>query len=229
MTQFDFSAIWNALPYLFFTGMKFTLTLTAVSAISGIVMGTVLASMRISGIVVLSTPATLYVNTMRSIPLLLVIFGFYFLVPYVGGWIMQSSSPLQVGAVWSAIITFSMFEAAYYCEIIRSGIQSIPKGQIFASKALGMNYRQTMRLVILPQAFRNMIPSMLTATIVLFQDTSLVYVLSLTDFLGAATKVAQRDGRLIELYVFVAFVYLVICVSVSQLVKQLEWRMKRTR
>ena len=122
------------------------------------------------------------------------------------------------------MITFTLFEAAYFCEIMRAGIQSISRGQVSASLALGLSPWQSMRHVVLPQAFRNMIPALLTRVIILFQDTSLVYVLSLTDFLGAASKIGQRDGRLVELYLFVALVYFLICFTASRLVKRLEKR-----
>jgi glutamate/aspartate transport system permease protein len=164
------------------------------------------------------------VNLVRSIPLLLVIFWFYFLVPYIGAWIIGSPTPIKVGAFWSSVITFTMFEAAYYSEIMRAGIQAIPRGQVWAGYALGLNYWQTMGTIVLPQAFRNMLPILLTQTIILFQDTSLVYVLSITDFLGAASKVAQRDGRLVEMYTFAALVYFVICFGLSMLVKRLQAR-----
>lgn len=223
-TSFDFAAIWDAIPYLFTTGMAFTVTLTVLAGVMGLLLGTVLALMRLSPIRLLSVPAGIYVNTMRSIPLLLVIFWFYFLMPYIGAWIIGSSRPVHLGGFRSAVITFTLFEAAYFCEIMRAGIRSVSSGQLSAGLALGLTPRQTMLKVILPQAFRNMMPPLLTRTIILFQDTSLVYVLSLTDFLGAATKVAQRDGRLVELYVFVALVYLVICFMASQLVKRVENR-----
>jgi glutamate/aspartate transport system permease protein len=161
---------------------------------------------------------------MRSLPLVLVIFWFYFLVPYIGQWLTGASRPIRVGAFASSLITFVMFEAAYFSEIMRAGIQSISKGQPAAAQALGLNYWQTMRYVVLPQAFRNMLPVLLTQTIVLFQDTSLVYVLSITDFLGAASKVAQRDGRLVEMYLFAALVYFVICCIASFGVRQLQSR-----
>jgi glutamate/aspartate transport system permease protein len=163
-----------------------------------------------------------YVNLMRSIPLILVIFWFYFLVPLVLQSLMGYERPPQVGPDRSAYITFIMFEAAFFCEIMRAGIQSIPKGQVAAAQALGLNYRLTMAKIVLPQAFRNMLPVLLTQTIILFQDTSLVYVLSVTDFLGAASKIAQRDSSLVEMYTFVALVYLAICFSMSMLVKALQ-------
>ena len=220
--QFDFNVIERSWGYLFREGMTFTLTLTALAMTGGIFFGTLLAMMRLSSIKPLAWIAGVYVNLMRSIPLVLVIFWFYFLVPYIGAYLIGSSQPIKVGAFYSSVITFTLFEAAYYCEIMRAGIQSVSRGQVSAGYALGLDYWQVMAKVILPQAFRNMIPILLTQTIVLFQDTSLVYVLSITDFLGAASKVAQRDGRLVEMYIFAALVYFVICFGGSLLVKQLQ-------
>ena len=222
--NFDFDVISRSWVYLFQTGMVFTLKLTALAMVGGIVLGTVLALMRLSSNRLISGVASSYVNLIRSIPLVLVIFWFYFLVPYIAAWVIGAEEPVKVGAFSSALITFIMFEAAYYCEIMRSGIQSIPRGQVWAGQALGMNYRQTMGSIVLPQAFRNMIPVLLTQTIVLFQDVSLVYVLSIPDFVGAASKIAQRDGRLVEMYVFVAVVYFVLCYALSFLVKRLQKR-----
>ncbi|HTS84444.1 MAG TPA: amino acid ABC transporter permease [Usitatibacter sp.] len=222
MGGFDWAEIQHAIPYLFKEGMTFTVTLTLLAMAGGIVFGTLLAMMRLSSYKVLSLGAGAYVNLLRSIPLVLVIFWFYFLVPYIGGWITRSSSPIQVGAFYSAVITFTMFEATYYCEIMRAGIQSIPRGQVWSGYALGLDYWQTMGYIVLPQAFRNMIPVLLTQTIILFQDTSLVYVISATDFLGAASKVANRDYRLVEMYSFVAVVYFVISFGLSYLVKRLQ-------
>ena len=224
MTGFDFDVIERSLPYLFREGMVFTLTLTALAMTGGIVFGTLLAMMRLSSIKVLSLMAGGYVNLMRSVPLVLVIFWFFFLVPYIGAWLIGAKDPVKVGAFWSAVITFTMFEAAYYCEIMRAGIQSIARGQIWAGYALGLDYWQTMGRIVLPQAFRNMIPVLLTQTIILFQDTSLVYVISATDFLGAAAKIANRDYRLVEMYVFVAIVYFIVSYALSTLVRRLQNR-----
>src|ERR1700744_2665136 len=194
ISNFDFDVIWRSLPYLFREGMTFTLMLTGLSAAGGLVFGTLIALMRLSGYRVLGFIAGVYVDFMRTLPLVLVIFWFYFLVPYIGQWITGSSSPIRVGAFASSLITFVLFEAAYFSEIMRAGIQSISRGQPAAASALGLTYRQSMRYVVLPQAFRNMLPVLLTQTIVLVQDTSLVYVLSIPGVLGAASKVAQRDG-----------------------------------
>ena len=227
--NFDFDVIRRSLAYLFFDGMRFTLTLTAMAAFGGLVFGTLIALMRLSGIRPLSVVAGLYVNLMRSLPLVLVIFWFYFLVPYIGQWLTGASRPVKVGAFASSLITFIMFEAAYFSEIMRAGIQSISKGQPMAAQALGLTYGQTMRYVVLPQAFRNMLPVLLTQTIVLFQDTSLVYVVSITDFLGAASIVGQRDGRLVEMYLFAALVYFTISCAASFGVRQLQARIAIVR
>lgn len=223
-SDFDFEVIVRSLPYLLKEGLTFTLTLTALATVGGIVLGTVIAMARLSSYRALRLAGAGYVNFLRSLPLVLVIFWFYFLVPYVLQWITDAPRPVPVGAFTSALITFTIFEAAYFSEIIRAGIQSIPSGQPAAAQALGLNYWQSMRYVILPQAFRNMLPVMLTQTIILFQDTSLVYVVSLPDFLGAASKIAQRDGRLVEMYLFVAVVYFVISFVASRLVKRLQAR-----
>jgi len=226
---FDFDVIERSLPYLFREGMTFTLKLTALAMTGGIVFGTLLAMMRLSSYRALNLPATAYVNLMRSVPLVLVIFWFYFLVPFIGAWIIGSKQPIQVGAFWSSVITFTLFEAAYYAEIMRAGIQSVSRGQAWAGYALGLNYWQCMGRIVLPQAFRNMLPVLLTQTIILFQDTSLVYVLSITDFLGSAAKIAQRDGRLVEMYTFVAIVYFIISITLSYCVKHLQQRIAIVR
>ncbi len=221
---FDFDVIERSLGYLFREGMTFTITLTLIAMTGGIIFGTLLAMMRLSSIKPVSWLAGAYVNLMRSIPLVLVIFWFFFLVPYIGAWVIGSNQPIKVGAFYSAAITFTMFEAAYYCEIMRAGIQSIARGQVWSGYALGLNYWQTMGHIVLPQAFRNMVPVLLTQTIILFQDTSLVYVISATDFLGAASKVANRDYRLVEMYSFVAVVYFIVSYALSLVVKRLQTR-----
>ena len=226
---FDFDVIRRSFGYLFLDGMTFTLTLTGLAAFGGIVFGTLIALMRLSGLRLLGRIAGLYVDLMRSLPLVLVIFWFYFLVPYVGQWVTGASRPVSVGAFTSALVTFIMFEAAYFSEIMRAGIQSISRGQPAAASALGLTYSHSMRYIVLPQAFRNMLPVLLTQTIVLFQDTSLVYVLSMPDFLGAASKVAQRDGRLVEMYLFAAVVYFTISCAASFGVRRLQTRISIVR
>ena len=221
--DFDFEVIYRALPFLW-QGMQFSLWLTFLAMCGGIVFGTLLAMMRLSSHRPLSLPASTYVNLMRSIPLILVLFWFFFLVPVIMQMIQHTDTPVPVGRFTSALITFIMFEAAYYAEIMRAGIQSIPRGQLSASYALGYDYWQTMRYVVLPQAFRNMLPILLTQTIILFQDTSLVYVMSSTDFMGAADKIAHRAGRPVEMYSFAALVYFLVCSFLSLLVRKLQTR-----
>ena len=210
MGDLDFEVIGRSLPYLL-KGLQYTVQLTAVAALGGTFFGTLLAMARLSSFRPVALAAAGYVNLMRSIPLLLVIFWFYFLVPVIVQSVMGWERPPQIGAERSAYITFIMFESACFCEIMRAGIQSISKGQVGAAYALGLNYWQAMKLVILPQAFRNMLPVLLTQTIVLFQDVSLVSLLNVTDFVGASVKIAQRDSRVVEMYAFVAVVYFILC------------------
>src|SRR3978361_83980 len=221
--NFDLDVIRRSLAYLFFDGMTFTLTLTGLSALGGLIFGTLIALMRLSSFRLLGRIAGLYVDLMRSLPLVLVIFWFYFLVPYLGQWLTGASRPIRVGAFTSSLVPFILFEAAYFSEIMRAGIQSISKGQPAAANALGLTYAQTMRYVGLPQAFRNMLP------ILLFQHTSVVYVLAMPDFLGAASKVAQRDGRLVEMYLFAAVVYFAISCAASFGVRRLQARISIVR
>lgn len=218
MGDFDFSVIFDNLPFLL-EGMQTTLLLTVVAMFGGILLGTLLALARMSSFSVLSGIATSYINFFRSLPLILVIFWFYFLAPLVLG--------RPVGGLYSVLVAFTLFEAAYYAEIIRAGISSVRSGQAAAARALGMTYAQSMQFVVLPQAFRAMIPILLTQGIVLFQDTSLVYVVGLKDFLVSAELIANREQRLIEMFSFVALVYFAICLSASQGVKFLERRMRR--
>jgi glutamate/aspartate transport system permease protein len=214
-TQFDFSVIAPSLPFLW-EGLKFTAKLTLIAMSGGIFLGTLLALARLSSITPLATVATWYVNLMRSIPLLMVILWFFLVIPIFTG--------KPMGAETSAIITFTAFEAAYFSEIMRAGIQSVPRGQVFAGQAIGMTYWQTMSYVVLPQAFRNMLPILLTQTIILFQDTSLVYAIGAKDLLKAAEIAGKNYGRPLEMYVFVALVYFVICFALSYLVKHLQSR-----
>ncbi|MDB5842325.1 MAG: gltK [Herminiimonas sp.] len=223
MGDLDFDVVRRTWPYLL-TGLQYTVQLTVVAALGGTFFGTLLAMARLSSFKPLAMTAAGYVNLMRSIPLLLVIFWFYFLLPVILQSITGSERPVNIGADRSAYITFIMFEAAYFCEIMRAGIQSISKGQVGAGFALGLNYWQSMRYIILPQAFRNMLPILLTQTIVLFQDVSLVSLLNVTDFVGASVKIAQRDSRVVEMYLFVAIVYFVLCFTLSSLVKRLQKR-----
>jgi glutamate/aspartate transport system permease protein len=218
----DFSGIIPALPGLW-NGMQMTLQLMVLGIIGGVVLGTLLALMRLSSNKLLSRVAGAYVNYFRSIPLLLVITWFYLAVPFVLRWITGEDTP--VGAFTSCLVAFMMFEAAYFCEIVRAGVQSISKGQMGAAQALGMSYSQTMRLIILPQAFRKMTPLLLQQSIILFQDTSLVYTVGLVDFLNSARASGDIIGRANEFLVFAGLVYFVISFGASLLVKRLQKRL----
>ncbi|HLI99072.1 MAG TPA: amino acid ABC transporter permease [Bradyrhizobium sp.] len=220
----DLSAIAAAMPFLL-KGLWFTVQITLVGVTGGIVFGSLLAVARLSRHRLLATLATVYVNVMRSIPLILVIFWVFFLVPWAIGWITRSPRPVAVGASLTIFVTFVLFEAAYYAEIVRAGFRSISSGQYAACEALGLSKFSAYLYILFPQAIRNVLPILLTQTIILFQDTSLVYVISATDLLGAATKVAQRDGRLVEMYLTVGLIYFLFCYTASQLVKRLQGRL----
>lgn len=205
---------WHVVSSFILKGFLFSVQLTLVAMIGGIALGTAIALMRLSGKKWLVTPAAVYVNTLRSIPLVMVILWFFLLIPLLIG------RPL--GAELSAMITFTVFEAAYYSEIMRAGIQSVPKGQVSAGYAVGMNYAQCMRFIVLPQAFRNMLPVLLTQTIILFQDTSLVYAVGAYDLLKGFEVAGKNFNRPVEMYLLAAVTYFVICFSLSMLVRQLQ-------
>jgi glutamate/aspartate transport system permease protein len=217
MSALDFSFVeWDIFHKFVLKGMLFSVELTIIATIGGIVFGTILALMRLSGHKFLAVPAVIYVNGMRSIPLVMVILWFFLLIPFLIG--------RAIGAELSATITFVAFEAAYFSEIMRAGIQSIPRGQVMAGQALGMSYSQNMRLIVLPQAFRNMIPVLLTQTIILFQDTSLVYAIGAYDLLKGFVTAGKIYGRVEEVYILAALVYFVICFGLSALVRRLQAR-----
>jgi glutamate/aspartate transport system permease protein len=211
----DFSFLnWDVIKSYVANGFYFSVQLTLIAMIGGIALGTVLALMRLSGKKWLEVPASIYVDTLRSIPLVMVIMWFFLIIPFLIG--------RPIGAELSAIVTFTLFEAAYYSEIMRAGIQSVPKGQVYAGYAVGMNYGQTTRLIVLPQAFRNMLPVLLTQTIILFQDTSLVYAIGAYDLLKGFETVGRNFNRPVETYLVAAAVYFVICFSLSYMVRQLQ-------
>jgi len=205
---------WELFTSYILKGLLFSVQLTVIATIGGIVVGTFLALMRLSGKPLLVNPATFYVNTMRSIPLVMVILWFFLLIPMLIG--------RPIGADLSATITFIAFEAAFFSEIVRAGIQSVPKGQVYAGEALGMTYGQNMRLIVLPQAFRNMIPVFMTQTIILFQDTSLVYAIGAYDLLKGFEIAGKNYGRPIETYILAAATYFVICFSLSKAVRKIH-------
>lgn len=213
MSGFDFSVIADSLPSLS-GGLAMSFMLTAIAMAGGLILGLILAIVRLSNIRFVSIIAALYVNGFRAVPLILVIFWFYFLVPLVIG--------RPVGALYSVIIAFIMFEGAYYSEILRAGMQSVRRGQWQAAKASGLSFLQIVRLVVLPQALRKMAPLMVTQGVILFQDTSLVYVVSLHDFMTSASIVANTQNRMVEMYVFAAVVYFILCTLGSTLAERLK-------
>lgn len=220
--EFDWSSIAPSWPFLL-DGLVITAKITITAIIVGILWGTVLAVMRISSFAPFRWFAALYVNTFRSIPLVMVLLWFYLIVPNLVQNVLGISPKTDI-RLMSAMIAFSLFEAAYYSEIIRAGIQSISRGQASAALALGMTNMQAMRLVVLPQAFKAMVPLLLTQGIVLFQDSSLVYVLSLTDFFRTATNIGERDGTQVEMILFAGLVYFIISFGASMLVNYLKKR-----
>jgi glutamate/aspartate transport system permease protein len=225
MHHFDWSGIPGALPTLW-TGAIITLQITVIAIVAGILIGTVLALLRLSGVKPLEWFARLYVTLFRSIPLVMVLLWFFLIVPQVLQNLLGLSPDIDIRLA-SAMIAFSLFEAAYYSEIIRAGIQAVSRGQVNAAFALGMTYSQAMKLIVLPQAFRAMVPLLLTQAIVLFQDTSLVYVISLADFFRTAANIGDRDGTIVEMVLFAGACYFVICVVASSLVKGLQKKVAR--
>ncbi len=223
MFNIDFSSVTNSWRFLL-DGAAFTLELTLVAVAGGLLLGTLIAVARLSHKWWLKTLASAYVNAIRSVPLVLLLFWVFFLMPELLRYLVGASRPVTVEASVSAMVTFVVFEAAYFAEIIRAGIGSIKSGQLAAAAALGLNYAQTMRFVILPQAVKHMLPVLLTQVIVVFQDTSLVYVISANDFLGACSKIAQRDSQLILMYLLAAVVYLTVSLALSRSVRRFEKR-----
>jgi glutamate/aspartate transport system permease protein len=225
MHHFDWSGIPGALPTLW-TGAIVTFKITLIAIVFGIIWGTILAMLRLSSFKPFEWFAKAYVTIFRSIPLVMVLLWFFLIVPQVLQNVLGLSPDIDIRLA-SAMVAFSLFEAAYYSEIIRAGIQAVPRGQVNAAFALGMSYSQAMRLIVLPQAFRAMVPLLLTQGIVLFQDTSLVYVISLADFFRTATNIGDRDGTNVEMVLFAGACYFVICVIASSLVKGLQKKVAR--
>ena len=222
MFGLDFSFLsWEVIRSYVANGFIFSVQLTVFAMVGGIALGTVLALMRLSGKKWLEVPAAIYVDTLRSIPLVMVIMWFFLIIPFLIG--------RPIGAEVSALVTFTLFEAAYYSEIMRAGIQSVPKGQVHAGYAVGMTYAQTTQLIVLPQAFRNMLPVLLTQTIILFQDTSLVYAIGAYDLLKGFETVGRNFNRPVETYLIAALVYFAICFSLSYMVRKLQQKIAIVR
>jgi glutamate/aspartate transport system permease protein len=211
--QLSAPALWH--------GMSITLKVVISATIGGILIGTLLALMRLSSFKVLNLFAQGYVNLFRSIPLLLVLMWFYFAVPFIYTAVTDNYLTIDTALV-SSIVAFMLFEAAYFSEIVRAGIQSIPKGQTAAAYALGMSYGQSMRLIILPQAFRKMTPLLLQQTIILFQDSTMVYAIGLLDFFRTNYVRGDLMSLLTQYILFAGLVYFTVSMIATYAVKKLQ-------
>ncbi|ENX63138.1 MULTISPECIES: ABC transporter permease subunit [Acinetobacter] len=205
-------------------GFSITLKVVMIATIGGIAIGTLVALMRLSSIKILNWIAQAYVDLFRSIPLLLVLMWFYFAVPFFYTAITGQYLTIDTALV-SSIVAFMLFEAAYFSEIVRAGIQSIPKGQAAAASALGMSYGQSMRLIILPQAFRKMTPLLLQQTIILFQDSTMVYAIGLLDFFRTNYVRGDLMSLLTQYILFAGLVYFTISALATFAVKRLQRRL----
>jgi polar amino acid transport system permease protein len=220
----DLDVIWRNLPFLLLQGflgignfVGGTLRLAIPSIILGFILGIFIGIARLAPQRWIRFPATVYVEFFRGVPLVMVIFWMWFIMPIV----LKTSIP-EFGV---ALTAFVIFEAAYLGEIVRAGIQSVPRGQVEAGTALGLSGTQGMRFVILPQALKNMIPSLVTQFIVLFKDTSLASIIGFMDLTKAAQVVNNREIRPFPIYLFIAVVYWVCTYSMSRYARHLEKRM----
>jgi polar amino acid transport system permease protein len=211
----DLRVIVENLPYML-SGLQLTVMLSLVSMAGSFAGGAVFAMLRLSPWWWLRWPAILYIDIVRTVPLIMVIFWAFFLMPVLTG---QATTPVK-----AALFALILFNTSYMAEVIRAGIQSIPKGQVEASRAIGLSYLGSMRHVVLPQALRNMSPALVSRFIALFMGTSLVYIIGVTEFFRAANNVNNRVYRSYEIYGFVAIVYFVCCYALSLASTALERR-----
>jgi His/Glu/Gln/Arg/opine family amino acid ABC transporter permease subunit len=194
-----------------------TLRLALPAIILGFILGTCIGLARLAHSQWINLPALIYVEFFRGVPLVMVIFWFWFIVPVLAG---KSLPEYSV-----ALTAFVVFEAAYLAEIVRAGIQSVPRGQVEAATATGLSRSRMMRHVILPQALRNMIPALVTQFIVLLKDTSLASIIGYVDLTKAAQIVNNREIRPFELYLFIALVYWLCSYAMSRYAKRVETRL----
>ena len=225
MLQFDFASLWDARAILA-EGAWITLKVTLVAIACGIALGTLLAVCAVVRVRALNAFARAYVTLFRSIPLVMLLLWFFLIVPQLLKSIFDLSPSVDIRLV-SAMVAFSMLEAAFFAEIIRAGILGLPVGQFQAARSLGMTTLQAFHHIILPQAFRAMLPIILTQCIVIFQDTSLVYVIALGDFFSNAVRIGERDGTVVQMLLFAGLVYWVICVTLSGMVKLVQLRLRQ--
>jgi polar amino acid transport system permease protein len=206
-------------------GLALTFILALIAIIFSFIFGSIFGIARYSNIKIIKIPATIYIELFRALPLIMVIFWVYFAIPIVGGAILETK--VSVSALNSAIIAFTLFESAYIAEIVRAGLNSIPKGQFEAGKTLGMNSFQVFTLIVLPQAYRRMIPAIVSQFVSLFKDTSLVYVIGVVEFFRAATIINNRIYMSFEILSFVAIVYFLCAFTLSKIAGQLEKKVQR--
>jgi len=219
----DLSVIVNNFKFLVVQGLLGvggfaggTLRLAIPAIVLGFVLGIFIGLARLARASWISVPATVYVEFFRGVPLVMVIFWIWFIIPQL------LRFPIPEYGV--ALTAFVIFEAAYFGEIVRAGIQSVPRGQVEAATAVGLTRAQTMRHIVLPQALRNMVPSIVTQMIVLFKDTSLASIIGYVDLTKAAQIVNNREIRPFELYIFIAVVYWICTYSMSRVAQRFERR-----
>ncbi|TMQ19724.1 MAG: amino acid ABC transporter permease [Candidatus Rokuibacteriota bacterium] len=219
----DFSVVANNFRFLILQGLigigpfiGGTLRLAVPAIVLGFALGIAVGLARLANARWIRVPATMYVEFFRGVPLVMVIFWIWFIIPQL--------LRLPIPEYGVALTAFVIFEAAYFGEIVRAGVQSVARGQVEAATALGMTATQTMTWVVLPQALRNMVPSLVTQMIVLFKDTSLASIIGYVDLTKAAQIVNNREIRPFELYLFIAVVYFLCTYSMSLLARRLERR-----
>src|SRR6266480_1890020 len=215
VNNFRFLVVQGLLGLGGFTGG--TLRLAVPAIVLGFVFGIFIGLARLSARRWVRMPATMYVEFFRGVPLVMVIFWIWFIIPQL--------LRLPIPEYGVALTAFVIFEAAYFGEIVRAGIQSVPRGQVEAATALGLTRAQALRFVVLPQAIRNMVPALVTQMIVLFKDTSLASIIGYVDLTKAAQIVNNREIRPFELYLFIAVVYFVFTYSMSRVAGRFERRL----
>ena len=215
VSNFKFLILQGLLGVGGFAGGTLRLAIPAIAL--GFVLGIFIGIGRLARSRWISLPATLYVEFFRGVPLVMVIFWIWFIVPQL------LRRPIPEFGV--ALTAFVIFEAAYFGEIVRAGIQSVPRGQVEAATAVGLTAAQTMRFVVLPQAIRNMVPALVTQMIVLFKDTSLASIIGYMDLTKAAQIVNNREIKPFELYLFIAIVYFIFTYSMSRCARRFERRL----
>lgn len=204
---------------LFLQGLKYNVLLTLLAVIMALPIGSLFAVAKLSRFRVIYYPVTIYINILRSCPLLMVLFWVYYALPMLIG--------REISVFYAALFAMTIFEIAYFAEFIRSGLQSIAVSQRYAGLATGLKPRQVTRFIILPQALRRMLPSLLTQSIIAFQDSTLASLIGLREILATTKAINSRELRTLLLYGFLAIAFLVMCCFFSRVVREIERRMER--